>query len=305
MLEKSFGVAWWLVIPIGLFFAVIYYFGFPFAIRTWNRKTPGREVDEEDGSLISATGYSLATDVLGALGGKENIGNLDACITRLRVSVKKIDLVDKNKLKKLGAAGVMIVSDNLQIIFGPKSDQLKGQIKDIINGKVAETYDTTDVPEAIATVDEILGLFVAPLDGKIMEISKVPDKVFSEKIMGDGFAIEPVNGHVISPVDGRVTSLLDSKHAVGITADNGLEIIVHFGMDTVDLQGEGFTALVKQDDKIKAGQPILIVDFANVKAKVLSIITPIVFTNLPEGKTVQIQDGQIVKRGEVGFIKIT
>ena len=174
----------------------------------------------------------------------------------------------------------------------------------IIDGKAATTYDTAEVAEAVTSEIEILGVFVAPLDGKIMGISKVPDKVFSQKIMGDGFAIEPVNGNVISPVDGIVTSFLDTKHAVGITADNGLEIIVHFGMDTVNLQGEGFTALVKQNEKVKVGQPMLTVDFANVRAKVPSVITPIVFTNLPAGKTVQVQDGQIVKRGESGFITI-
>ena len=297
---------WWLVIPVGMVFAGIYYFGFRFAIRTWDLKTPGREVEEEGDNVISATGYSLATGVLDALGGKKNIGNLDACITRLRVNVKSIDNVDKNKLKTLGAAGVMIVGDNLQIIFGPKSDQLKSQIKDIIDGKVAPTYDSVETPITIVPVSgtETLGVFVAPLDGEIMEIGKVPDKVFSQKIMGDGFAIEPVNGHVISPVDGTVISLLDSKHAVGILADNGLELIVHFGMDTVNLQGEGFTALVKQGDKVKAGQPMLIVDFVNVKAKVPSVITPIVFTNLPAGKTIQVQDGQIIKRGETGFVTI-
>lgn len=186
----------------------------------------------------------------------------------------------------------------------PKSDQLKGQIKDIIAGKVAASYDTAQVVEAVVPVDATLGVFVAPLDGKIMELSKVPDKVFSQKIMGEGFAIEPFNGHVISPVDGIVVSLPDSKHAVAILADNGLELIVHFGMDTVNLQGEGFAALVKQEDKVKAGQPMLTVDFANVKGKVPSVITPIVFTNLPEGKTVQIRDGQIVKRGDTGFVTI-
>jgi len=153
-------------------------------------------------------------------------------------------------------------------------------------------------------VDKVLGVFVVPLDGEIMNISNVPDQVFSQKIMGDGFAIEPVNGQVVSPVDGTVISLPDSKHAVAILADNGLELIVHFGMDTVNLQGEGFTAVVKQGDKVKAGQLMLTVDFTHVKAKVPSVITPIVFTNLPAGKTVQICDGQIVKRGETGFITI-
>jgi len=295
---------WWLVIPVGLVFALIYYFGFRFAIRTWDLKTPGREVEEEGIALSNATGYSLATGVLDALGGKENLGNLDACITRLRVSVKKIEVVDKNKLKQLGAAGIMVVGDNLQIIFGPKSDQLKTQIKDIIDGKVAASYAGVEVANTPQTAAGTLGIFVAPLDGKIMNISNVPDQVFSQKIMGDGFAIEPSNGHVLSPVDGTITSLLDSKHAVGITAENGLEIIVHFGMDTVNLQGEGFTALVQEGDKITAGQPMITVDFDTVKGKVPSVITPIVFTNLPAGKVVTVQEGQIVKRGESGFITI-
>ena len=162
----------------------------------------------------------------------------------------------------------------------------------------------SEAAEASESVDKVLGVFVAPLDGEIIELCKVPDQVFSQKIMGDGFAIEPINGHIISPVDGVITSLLDSKHAVAITADNGLEIIVHFGMDTVNLQGQGFTALIKQGDKVKAGQPLLKIDFDGVKAKVPSVVTPIVFTNLPAGKTVCIHDGQIVKRGETGFIII-
>lgn len=295
---------WWLVIPVGLVFAVIYYFGFRFAIRTWNLKTPGREVEEEGNVASNATGYSLATGILEALGGKENVSNLDACITRLRVSVKKIDQVDKTKLKTLGAAGIMTVGDNLQIIFGPKSDQLKSQIKEIIDGKVAPTYDSVEVTAKTTTASYDLGVFVAPLDGKIMEISKVPDKVFSQKIMGDGFAIEPINGHVVSPVAGVITTLMDSKHAVALTTDNGLEMIVHFGMDTVELQGEGFTALVKEGERVKAGQTLLTVDFATVKGKVPSVITPVVFTNLPEGKKVVVNDGQMVKRGDTGFISI-
>lgn len=298
---------WWLVIPVGLVFAVIYYFGFRFAIRNWNLKTPGREEDDEAGTAINATGYGLASGVLQALGGKENIGNLDACITRLRVSVKNIANVDQIQLKNLGAAGIMAVGDNLQVIFGPKSDQLKSQIKDIIDGKVAETHEVVSAAPIATTLKsevEVLGVFVAPVEGEIIPITKVPDQVFAQKIMGDGFAIEPIDGIVISPVDGTVISLPDSKHAVGIMADNGLEIIVHFGIDTVNLKGEGFTALVKQGDKIAVGQELLKVDLAKVKGKVPSVITPVVFTNLTPGKTVQIREGQRVKRGDNGFITI-
>ena len=297
--------AWWLVIPVGLVFAVIYYFGFRFAIRTFNLKTPGREDDTEDSAGgTSVEGAELAYGVLKALGGKENLDNLDACITRLRVIVKDVKDVDKDQLKRLGAAGVMEIGNNIQAIFGPKSDHLKGQIKDIISGKTPvpaekeETPKSTDVD--LSDVSEI----VSPLDGKIISITEVPDEVFSQKMMGDGFAIEPSNGEVVSPVNGTITTLFPTKHAVGITAEDGLEILVHFGMDTVNLKGEGFTALVEQDEKVKTGQPILKVDIDEVKGKVPSIITPVVFTNLPEGKSVVINAGTEVKRRQSDIVKI-
>jgi len=293
---------WWLVIPVGLAFSVIYYFGFRFAIRTWNLKTPGREDEEEDVEVTGvAANSSLAAEVLQALGGKENLAHLDACITRLRVSVKNIGNVDKDRLKQLGASGVMVVGDNLQAIFGPKSDILKTQIQDIINGKAPQAASNavalqTAEPAATKTCVSIDG-FVAPLDGKILSLSKVPDQVFSQKIVGDGFAIEPTSGEVVSPVNGTVGTILDSKHAVGITADSGVELIVHFGIDTVNLKGEGFTALVNVGDKVKAGQPLLKVDLELVKSKAPSIITPVIFTNL-SGETVTVPEGKTVKRGQ-------
>ncbi|MFT8314194.1 MAG: glucose-specific PTS transporter subunit IIBC [Clostridium sp.] len=297
--------AWWLVIPVGLVFAVIYYFGFRFAIRTWNLKTPGREDDTEDsagGNVVE--GAELAYGVLQALGGKENLDSLDACITRLRVIVKDVKNVDKDKLKKLGAAGVMEIGNNIQAIFGPKSDHLKGQIKDIISGKTPVPTAKQETPKEIAVDLSDVSQIVSPLDGKIISITEVPDDVFSQKMMGDGFAIEPSNGEVVSPVNGTITTLFPTKHAVGITAEDGLELLVHFGMDTVNLKGEGFTALVKQDDKVKAGQTILKIDIDQVKDKVPSIITPVVFTNLPEGKSVVINQGTEVKRGQKSIVTI-
>ena len=139
--------------------------------------------------------------------------------------------------------------------------------------------------------------FVAPLDGRLVDLEKVPDPVFSQKILGDGFAIEPVNGEVVSPVNGTVTTVMDSKHAIGLTSHTGLEIIVHFGIDTVNLCGEGFRVFVKAGDKVKAGQLLLVADMDQVIGRVPSVITPIVFTNLT-GQTVTIQEGLTVKRGE-------
>ena len=147
--------------------------------------------------------------------------------------------------------------------------------------------------------------FGAPIDGRLIELSHVPDAVFAGKIMGDGFAIEPANGEVISPVDGTVTSFMaDTRHAVGITSTEGLEILIHIGIDTVQLAGEGFVGLVVQDDPVTAGQPLLKVDLERIRDKVPSLVSPVVFTNLPTGSTVNVEEGRVVQRGERGFITI-
>ncbi|MCY6957685.1 glucose-specific PTS transporter subunit IIBC [Clostridium brassicae] len=294
---------WYLVIVVGLGFAVLYYFGFRFAIRKWNLMTPGREADVASTTNSKLKGSELAEGVLKALGGKENIAKLDACITRLRVSVNDIKNVDKEELKNLGASGVMEIGNNIQAIFGPKSDQLKNQIKDVIAGRVPTAKIEEEVKEVIVKIakdDE----FVAPIEGEILELSEVPDAVFSQKLMGDGFAVYPENGEVVSPVDGTITTLFPTKHAIGITADNGLELLIHFGIDTVNLQGEGFEALINQDDKVKAGQSILKVDLDKVTDKVPSIITPVIFTNLSEDKKLLVEFGKKVNRGEKGFVTI-
>jgi len=147
--------------------------------------------------------------------------------------------------------------------------------------------------------------FGAPIDGRLIELIHVPDAVFAGKIMGDGFAIEPANGEVVSPVDGTVTSFMaDTRHAVGITSTEGLEILIHIGIDTVQLAGEGFVGLVVQDDPVTAGQPLLKVDLAKIRDKVPSLVSPVVFTNLPTGSTVNVEEGRLVQRGERGFITI-
>jgi PTS system D-glucosamine-specific IIC component len=296
---------WWLVIPVGLAFSVIYYFGFRFAIRKWNLKTPGREDDTNTENVSHSSEGSLAAKVLEALGGKENLANLDACITRLRVSVNSIDKVNKEELKSLGASGVMVVGNNIQAIFGPKSDQLKEQIKDVISGKTVTKDVKIEEPKKETVKVSSKDKFVSPIEGKILSITDVPDEVFSQKMMGDGFAIEPKNGTVLSPVDGIITTVFPTKHAIGITAENGLELLIHFGIDTVNLKGEGLEALVEQDAKVKAGDPILKVDIDKIKDKVPSIITPIIFTNLTDDQKLEIAKlGNHVKAGEDNIIKL-
>ncbi|MCM3118325.1 glucose-specific PTS transporter subunit IIBC [Neobacillus sp. MER 74] len=306
----------WIVIPVGLVFAVIYYFGFRFAIRKFDLKTPGRELEEEEDQ--AATGKSgsgdLAANILDAMGGKDNIAHLDACITRLRVSVNDIKNVDKAELKKLGAAGVLEVGNNIQAIFGPRSETIKGQMKDIMSGKRPRTtsVDTAEKsPEQSNVNSDAIEkareneVFAAPLKGEIKPITEVPDQVFAGKMMGDGFAIVPAEGTVVSPVNGKIVNLFPTKHAIGILSDTGREILIHVGIDTVNLKGQGFETLVSEDDIIEQGQPLLKVDLNYIKEHATSTITPIVFTNLAEGEKVVLNNQGQVELKQEGIVKIT
>jgi PTS system D-glucosamine-specific IIC component len=309
----------WIVIPVGLVFAVVYYFGFRFAIRTFNLKTPGRELEEEENQAPTGKAGSgdLASNILDAMGGKGNIAHLDACITRLRVSVNDIKDVDKDQLKRLGAAGVLEVGNNIQAIFGPRSETIKGQMKDIMDGKKPRTkvkapekgveQQIEEInPEALQTArsNEDEG-FMAPLKGELKPITEVPDQVFAGKMMGDGFAIVPVEGTIVSPVSGKIVNLFPTKHAIGILSDTGREILIHVGIDTVNLKGQGFETLVSENDIVDQGQPLLKVDLDYIKEHATSTITPVVFTNLAEGEKVVIEKPGQVNLKQTGIIKIT
>ncbi|PLR98674.1 glucose-specific PTS transporter subunit IIBC [Bacillus sp. T33-2] len=306
----------WLVIPVGLVFAVIYYFGFRFAIRKFNLMTPGREEVKQEEEGTKGQAGDLAYNILDAMGGQENIAHLDACITRLRVSVNDIKNVDKEQLKKLGAAGVLEVGNNIQAIFGPRSETIKGQMKDIMSGKkplVVETKPSQEAeqqieevtPEALQTAQSSDDMFVSPLKGEIKPITEVPDAVFSGKMMGDGFAIIPTEGTIVSPVDGKIVNLFPTKHAIGILSDSGREILIHVGIDTVNLKGEGFESLVSENDSVKKGQPLLKADLDLIKQHATSIITPIVFTNLAAGESVMINKAGNVDLGEENVISVS
>lgn len=302
--------AWWLVIPVGLVLAVIYYFGFRFAIRKFNLKTPGREDSKEENStpVSQAAGKDeLPAQVLAALGGKENITHLDACITRLRVAVNDAKNVDKERLKQLGAAGVLEVGNNIQAIFGPKSDTLKGQIQEVMEGRsLSNPIYTEEILESVSSVpaDRDIGEFAAPIEGEIVALEEVPDQVFSQKMMGDGFAILPSSGKIVAPCDGKIETLFPTMHAIGITSSTGYEILIHIGIDTVELKGEGFTAHVAQGDQVKKGQHLLDFDLDYLKKNAPSIITPIIFTNLKEGEKVTVLKQGLVKLEENQIVKI-
>ncbi|ASA19984.1 glucose-specific PTS transporter subunit IIBC [Paenibacillus donghaensis] len=306
---------WWLVIPVGLAIGVIYYFGFRFVIRKFNLKTPGREEDVEDDAnedlaSVSKQGDDLPRNILSALGGKENITHLDACITRLRVEVKDKAGVDKSRLKKLGASGVLEVGNNVQAIFGTRSDTIKSQIQDVMNGRTpAPAAAVVPQPELEKQAGEegeaiIPEDIVSPVNGELLDITQVPDQVFSQKMTGDGFAFLSDDGKIASPVYGKVFNVFPSKHAIGIMSDGGKEVLVHIGVNTVKLKGQGFTILVEEGQLVAAGQPIMEVDLEFVKANAPSVISPVIFSNLPEGSSVTLKKPGKVSIGDKDIITI-
>lgn len=288
-----------LVIPVGIIYALIYYFLFTFAIKKFNLKTPGREVEETESRNSSVA--ELPFDVLDAMGGKQNIKHLDACITRLRVEVLDKSKVDKGALKSLGASGVLEVGNNMQAIFGPKSDQIKHDMAKIISGEISKPSETTVTedgdPESLAILVEGGATVYSPIKGEVVNITEVPDKVFSEKMMGDGIAIIPETGEVVAPFDGKVKMVFPTKHAIGLESKEGVELLIHFGLETVKLEGEGFEILVEADAHIVKGQTLMKVDLDYIKQHADSTITPIVITNL-DNKEFEILETGSIEQGD-------
>jgi N-acetylglucosamine PTS system EIICBA or EIICB component len=295
----------------GLVFAVIYYFVFRFIITKFNLMTPGREEDDEDSSEVNVSaGESkfavMAAQIYEGLGGDANVTSIDYCATRLRTEVKDMKAVNQQKIKATGVPGINIVgSQSIQVIVGTNVQFVADEILKIRNEKNMNGLNPVSKNETIAPVQDFLLApitdkdFVMPIEGEIIPLNEVPDQVFSQKMMGDGFGIIPTNGSVVSPVDGEIINVFPTKHAIGIKSKQGYEILIHIGLDTVKLKGEGFSVHVKEGEKVSKGQEILKFDLEDIKKSVPSIVTPVIFTNLAKlnikkhGKTGQGESGII------------
>ncbi|SHE38973.1 glucose PTS transporter subunit IIA [Alkalibacter saccharofermentans] len=281
-----------MLIPIGLVIGALYFGAFYFLILKLDLKTPGRN-DDEKGSEdhdISQKAY----EVLKALGGGENIVHIDACITRLRLEVKDTALVDKDRLKELGSPGVRdIGGGGVQVVFGTQAESLKDDIigimsnPNVVNRTEPEEYrelEVKDSKESEATEQTILK---SPAKGKIIALKDVPDALFANKMIGDGFAVYPESKEICSPVDGEIVHIFDTNHAVGLRTDDGLEILVHIGIDTVKLKGEGFKRIAAIGQKVKAGDVLIECDLEFLKENAKSMITPVVVTNMDKVQKIE------------------
>lgn len=287
---------WYMLIPQGLVFFVIYYVVFRFTIKKFNLMTPGRELavagDETDGYDVNVDSNAgkdenetttLARRYVGAIGGSDNLTGIDACITRLRLNVKDSALVNDALAKRLGASGVIRLNkQSVQVIVGTRAELIASAMRNVIAaGPVAAAVAPAAAPAAEAKPQAVpnapkaaFETLLAPVTGEVVALEQVPDEAFASKAVGDGLAIRPTDKIVVAPADGTVVKIFNTNHAFCLETDKGAEIVVHMGIDTVALEGQGFKRLVEEGAEVKAGQPILELDLDYLNANARSMISP-------------------------------
>lgn len=302
---------------VTVLFAVIMYFIANFMIQKFNYATPGRngnyetaEGSEEASSEVKVAAGSQAVNIINLLGGRANIVDVDACMTRLRVTVKDADKVgDAEQWKAEGAMGLVMKGQGVQAIYGPKADVLKSDIQDILDsGEIIPETLPTQMTEAQQNTVQFKGLteeVYSVADGQVVALEQVKDPVFAQKMMGDGFAVEPANGNIVSPVSGTVSSIFPTKHALGLVTEAGLEVLVHIGLDTVSLEGKPFTAHVAEGQKVAAGDLLVTADLDAIRAAGRETSTVVVFTNAEAIKSVKLeQTGSLAAKTAVAKVEL-
>ncbi|MFC0672810.1 N-acetylglucosamine-specific PTS transporter subunit IIBC [Brachybacterium hainanense] len=288
----------WAIPVMGVFWFVVYFLVFRFMILKFRLKTPGREDDEDledgaDGAEGSAdSGFvGIAAHFIDDLGGKANILELENCATRLRMEIADHSIVDEGALKRHGAAGVMKPGGkSFQVIYGLNVQFIKDAMDDLMAGRiqapsaaeaaapVTETAPAETAPAGAGFLTEIVRLR-QPLQGRVIPLEEVPDPTFAGGIMGPGIAIEPSDGHVVAPASGIVAHVFPTGHAVALQLDDGTEVLIHVGLDTVQMKGEGFTTLVSPGDRVEAGTALLVADLERIRAAGHPTVTPVIALN--------------------------
>lgn len=277
----------WLIIPIGIVVGVLYYFLFRWAIRRFRIPTPGREEGSQLDEWVGDIPYR-APLVLQAIGGKQNIVQMESCITRLRLKVRNEKDMDINALRNLGAAGVIrLGGGHVQVVFGTYSELIREEMVKTIHR------------------DQQQILFHSPMQGKMIPLSEVPDPIFSAQLVGNGVAFIPDRGELVSPVKGKVIHIYPTMHAIGLLTDEGLEVLMHIGIDTSKLVGNDyFQAVVQAGDEVKPGQLLIRFNIQKVKKDSKSLATPMVITNSDRVKTWRYAPFKNVKKGQSSVMSV-
>ena len=306
---------------VTVLFGVIMFFIANFMIKKFDYATPGRNGNYEQnddapaesaGSAGAGTSSasSQVINIINLLGGRANIVDVDACMTRLRVTVKDAEKVGTEaQWKAEGAMGLVMKGQGIQAIYGPKADVLKSDIQDVLDSGevIPETLPSqmTAVQKAEATFKGVTDEVHSVADGQVINIEDVKDPVFSQKMMGDGFAVEPENGKIVSPVAGKVTSIFPTKHALGLVTDNGLEVLVHIGLDTVSLEGKPFDVKVTEGQTVAAGDLLVEANLDAIREAGRETSTVVVFTNADAIKSVKVEHtGKLAANAPVAKVEL-
>ena len=328
ILQGEAKTGWMYLIPVGIVYFFLYYFIFSWMIRRFDFKTPGREDDDEETKLYSKADYQAQQGTAAAasgsagdeksaviargLGSKRNITSVDCCATRLRCSVADAALVDEKLLKATGAVGVIVKGTGVQVIYGPQVAVIKSNLETYLETapdvevsaappqaaeapvEAAAEAPPAEAPPAAHTI-------FTPVAGKVRPIEEAPDEAFAGKMMGDGYFVEPTEETVYAPTDGEVVFVFDTKHAIGMKAADGTEYLLHIGVDTVALGGQGFEVFVENGQQVKKGDRLMTFDDAYIKEHAKSDACLVIFTGLGEGRAVNLsQTGAAKALDEIG-----
>ena len=308
---------WMWVVVVGAVYFVLYYIIFRFMISKFDYKTPGRDDAEEvklytradvnarsaaSGSTAPAGDDPVSALIVEGLGGAANLSDVDCCATRLRCTVKDAALVRQDVLKASGASGVICKGNGVQVVYGPKVAVIKAKLEDYLENApktpaatAAPAPATAPAAPAAAAKDTVLS---ACLNGTVVPLAEVKDEAFASGALGDGIAIEPIDGELVAPADGEISSTFETHHAVGMTTADGAELLMHIGIDTVKLGGKHFTYLVNEGDKVKKGQPLIRFELEAIKAEGYPVTTPLIVCNTDDYAAVAAKASGTVKQGD-------
>ena len=320
VLQGNAKTNWIWIVVVGIGYFVVYYFLFKFLIEKMDLKTPGRDDNEEvklyrrddvdnkkNGNNAVAEKDEVSAMITKGLGGKANISDVDCCATRLRCTVFDAKLVKEATLKATGASGVVYKGNGVQIIYGPHVTVIKSNLEEYLESapEVDEVADEEEVEEVVVQETSLDHMKVvetiiisSPITGEVAALEEAPDEVFAGKMLGDGGTVLPTDGIIVAPEDGEIGFVFDTKHAVGFITDSGIEMLIHMGIDTVKLNGQGFEALVEAGQKVKKGTPILKLDLDYIKENAPSLVSPVICTELKENQKVRLLAKDYVKKGE-------
>lgn len=305
---------WQWVVIVGAVYFVLYYFVFYFMITRFDYLTPGREEDGEvklytraDVAMKKETARAdesatsrLITD---GLGGKDNIADLDCCATRLRVTVHDVAKVSEVSLKQSGASGVIVKGNGVQVIYGPQVSVIKSHLVDYLEGAEMHMEDVMRQDTGIVRVEVTEEVIFSPLDGELIPLEEVPDEAFAEGLLGDGIAIKPSMGTLCAPSDGVIQSIFEAKHAITMVTDGGAELLMHIGINTVEMGGVPFTVEVMEGERVKKGAVLVIFDRGQIERAGYSLVTPTVVCNSDAYRTIEVVTSSAVVQGQ-GLLRL-